>query len=319
MKKVYALVLKDGSSAYFEKENNHCWFIFENKNETTYESHSWEIWLSDSKSASVVDKDNVTLESVNTIINNGNTKRNIWVEEISEVDSLGEYYPRINKNNLGFKFEAFTNDQYLDEIRSYANLCKEMDEIFNYINPTPKNNQTFGHKCRELLILACTEFEYLVLQFLKENNYPAKKRYTTEDYYVAQEVFKLNEYAVQLKMYPMFGLIAPFYGWDKSQPTKSMRWYDSYNKVKHDRGGNFEESNLINMIFSVSAIHIILVAQYGERIFGNSALHEHKSPFHTKLVPRFKSTEIILPNLVMGVGVQWQKRMAYFDKHPFKS
>jgi hypothetical protein len=136
------------------------------------------------------------------------------------------------------------------------------------------------------------------------------------DYVVAKEVLNLGAYSVRLKMYPNLGLLLPFKGWNKAQPTKSVPWYDSYNKVKHDRGGNFEESSLINMVNSVAALHILLEAQYGRDIFGRGNESEFYSPFNTESRPKLTANEVFLPEFEIGKGLFWIKSVKYFVKHP---
>ncbi|MBL9151091.1 MAG: hypothetical protein JNK37_01330 [Verrucomicrobiales bacterium] len=51
--------------------------------------------------------------------------------------------------------------------------------------------------------------------------------------------------------------LAPFSEW-KQDPALSPSWYQSYNKVKHNRSINFPEASLNNVLHAIAACAIVL-------------------------------------------------------------
>ena len=60
-------------------------------------------------------------------------------------------------------------------------LLAKMQDIFETVEPGPSNLQTYGHKIRELLLLAAMEVEASWTAVLKANGY-VRDRFTTNDY-----------------------------------------------------------------------------------------------------------------------------------------
>jgi hypothetical protein len=236
--------------------------------------------------------------------------------ELYEVKYPGHYYPRIARENIDFNY---LSNEFQQDIRAYRNIQNALDELFNYIEPSVINFSSFGHKIRELLILACTEVEYLLLKVLTDNGYPDKKVYRTQDYVKCKEILKLDSFEVQLNQYPNLGVFKPFVSWNSSSPTKSIVWYDAYNSVKHNRGDNIHKANLENLLNAVSAIHILLESQYGNKIFKKwESYTEDRSMFYTVKAPVWELKEITVPILeqVYKVKTSWIGPRKYFEDFP---
>ena len=74
-------------------------------------------------------------------------------------------------------------------------------------------------------------------------------------------------------MFPGYGTLSPFRGWDTGKPTESLSWYADYNLTKHDRELGLHMATLGNLIMAVAAIYIMLAAQSGFEWFTNSPVH----------------------------------------------
>jgi len=61
-------------------------------------------------------------------------------------------------------------------------------------------------------------------------------------------------------------MLEPFKCWDETNATKSLKWYDAYNKTKHNKEENLADANLINAITAVAAVVILFRAQFGFEI-----------------------------------------------------
>lgn len=146
-------------------------------------------------------------------------------------------------------------------------LLDELIDIMSYIEPVKTNFNTYGHKIRELLIIACTEVEnHLVAIIKKSNLVKTNDRYTTADYVKLKDVAHLEEFAVKFRNYKSIKKLKPFKGWNDTNPTVSLKWYDSYNKTKHNSDLNFSNAKLIHVLEAVAAniiLHCVRFGPYG--------------------------------------------------------
>jgi len=134
-------------------------------------------------------------------------------------------------------------------------LLDKLDELFLYVEPDVLCLDTYSHKTRELLILACTEVENSWKHFLdRSGTIPANtKTFTTKDYVKVVEKLHLRDYQFKLRSYEHMPPVRPFQLWNNSSPTTSLSWYDAYNKTKHDRSQYFSSATLNNVINAVVA------------------------------------------------------------------
>jgi hypothetical protein len=144
-------------------------------------------------------------------------------------------------------------------------LIQRLDELLHFVEPSPGTLQTHSHKARELLILACTEVEGTWKAYLRiaGASPPAKGDFTTNDYVKLLGQLHLSEYQVSLPRYADIPPIRPFHSWSAAQPTKSLLWYDAYNKTKHDRSSHFIEATLRNCLQAVAANLVLFSVRFG--------------------------------------------------------
>ena len=173
-----------------------------------------------------------------------------------------------------------------------TSLFSGLVELFRYVEPSSTNDQCFGHRARELLILACTEVESHWKSVLLQNmaNPPASFKPATKDYIKLAPVLRLKDWRVTLKDYFGYRFIAPFERWDIAKPSQSLEWYSAYNAVKHDREGKFEQAQIQFVIEAMAAVHVMLAAQWGPEIHTNSFTGSF-SPFHIISMPTYAPNE----------------------------
>lgn len=205
----------------------------------------------------------------------------------------GEYYYRIyrpifkgrNTNVNGFiPYEkhrtssfvstAFNKNDFIQsdiaEIYSGVNqltiLLDSLNEIFKTIHPSTNNLNVYGNNIRNILILSCTEVETQLKGILKNNIEKPKSKYSTADYVKLKPLLKLDEYIISFTKFPWLLPLSPFENWNVNFPSQSIEWYSNYNLVKHDREDKFHFATLESVLNSVSAIAILLIAQYGKEL-----------------------------------------------------
>jgi hypothetical protein len=168
---------------------------------------------------------------------------------------FGSFYRAID---LGKRSESFV---------ALRILLHKLGAIFETIEPSTANQATYGHLVRELLLLACNEVESSWAAVLRENQYPATRNgWNTTDYVKLLGPMVLDAYKLSLRSYTDFPDFAPFESWNSSTPTKSLPWYDAYNKTKHDRESNLRYATLENAVHAVGAAVVMFCAQFGAEI-----------------------------------------------------
>jgi len=162
-------------------------------------------------------------------------------------------------------------------------LFAKMHDIFETVEPVPPNLQTYGHKIRELLLVASMEVEASWAAVLKANGY-VEDRYTTRDYVKLLAPMLLDSFSLELRSYPGSLIVVPFSGWTAQSPTQSLDWYHAYNQTKHNREECLCEATLGRAVNAVGAAAVMFYAQYG---YGSSIDDEQRS-----LIPKVFTLKI---------------------------
>lgn len=196
-------------------------------------------------------------------------KRVFGAEDIEDVtNDIGNTISGVWRPALLHKDEVLQGLQNTESERRLAEqalfiLIQRLDEILLFVEPTPNGLATFGHKSRELLILACTEVENNWTHYMKRAGIrPNARNYTTQDYVKLHKPLFLDEFGIALPLYPNIPLIRSFSGWDAVSPTQSLGWYDAYNKTKHDRSAYFELATVENAIKAVVAALVMFCVRF---------------------------------------------------------
>lgn len=226
---------------------------------------------------------------------------------------VGSYYPRVWRGVVSTckyykghmpEFNGVLGYSVRNQslVAAYS-LFDRLSDLFKYVEPDASNNSVYGHRIRELLILACTEVESNLRSVLSAITTPSKikARPNTQDYVKLLPVLKLSDYRLTLKGFTGYRFIRPFHGWNDQQPTKSISWYDSYNSVKHDREGDFNKATFGSLVDAMAAVHVLLLAQWGPEVFAESSLN-NSSPFHAIAHPIFDADEQYICPALAGSG-----------------
>ncbi|HWJ28837.1 MAG TPA: hypothetical protein VNS32_19990 [Flavisolibacter sp.] len=156
-------------------------------------------------------------------------------------------------------------------IRGYHILERDLIKLFEYIEPHDNNLNVFSHRTYELLLRASTEFELNCKKVLQANNYAKGGTWNIGDYFRINSAMKLSEYKVCINIWANNRKeFTPLAEWNNAS---SLCWYQAYNRVKHDRHGEFLNASLDNVLNAVSAVLCIVVAQ-----FNIYAFYEYQSP-----------------------------------------
>ncbi len=181
----------------------------------------------------------------------------------------GEYYGRISRpTDQGptdhglFPAGNIYKHEIANTVGQLTSLVARLRDVCRVVEPEASNFGAYGYSIREILILSAMEVESHCKAVLRANGF-TKPRLDTSDYIKVLSAMKLDEYAISFIAYPNIEPIRSFEHWDAVQPTKSLPFYDAYNKVKHDRESMFHLGTLEHTLNAVAACIVLAIAQFG--------------------------------------------------------
>ena len=150
-------------------------------------------------------------------------------------------------------------------VRGFLLLLKDVQELFDYIEPAAANLDCYSFRIHSLLMRACIEVEANCKAILKENGYSKNDDWNMKDYKKLNQTHFLSDYAVEMPVWTgADSMRQPFLAWSNN---KALPWYSAYNSTKHDRYASFPSATFRNLLDSCCGLLVLLSAQFGTHDF----------------------------------------------------
>lgn len=135
----------------------------------------------------------------------------------------------------------------------YLNLENRFINTTQYVEVDENNYQTFSIEYIGLLQSICAEIDTVMKEICEFNQQDFKKISDYYDKIMENPFFKniINEETIYI--YKKIN-IKPFNKWNEK---KSLKWWESYNDVKHERVTKYKNGNLENVLYALSALYIL--------------------------------------------------------------
>lgn len=160
---------------------------------------------------------------------------------------------------------ANSPEQY---IRAFLLLQRDLQFLFDYIEPCENNLNCYSYRTHEILLRACIEIESNLKAIFLENGYIKKGDMTMDDYKKIEISHKLSSYQVKIPIWKGNGDIrTPFVAWKNNKP---LIWYQAYNQTKHNRHEAFSLATFENMLDAVCGLLVVLSSQFWTHDFSPS-------------------------------------------------
>jgi hypothetical protein len=160
---------------------------------------------------------------------------------------------------------ANSPEQY---IRAFLLLQKDLQLLFDYIEPADNNLKCYSYRVHELLLRACIEIEANFKAILFENGFTKRGDTNMDDYKKIETSHRLSSYQIIIPVWHGQGNIrTPFAAWKEGKP---LPWYQAYNQTKHDRHEAFSMATFENMLDAVCGLVIVLSSQFWTHEFSAS-------------------------------------------------
>ena len=153
--------------------------------------------------------------------------------------------------------------------RAFGVLERDLNELFDYIEPCEENSETYSHRTYAQLGRAAMEVEGLLsigFRAAGEN----ECRLSMKDYRRLNGVYRLSEYSIRVPVWDGHGAqFRPFERFTADEDPRPV-WWDCYNFAKHNRVEKFHEATLSAAVQATGGALVCLFAQIAGLAFGAS-------------------------------------------------
>lgn len=157
-------------------------------------------------------------------------------------------------------------------VRAFLILLKDLQELFDYIEPADKNLACYSYRIHALLLRACVEVEANCKAILRENGYSRSGDWNMGDYKKIEKTHLLSAYEVKVPNWNgTRATRSPFSGW--ASKGGALPWYQAYNTTKHDRHSQFDEATFEHLIDACCGLLVLLSAQFETNDFSPGNTH----------------------------------------------
>lgn len=157
-------------------------------------------------------------------------------------------------------------------VRAFLLLLKDLQELFDYVEPADNNLSCYSYRIHSLLLRSCVEVEANCKAILKENGYSKPRDMNMDDYKKINTTHRLSSYQVKVPYWNgNKDIRIPFSAW----PTGgALPWYQAYNTTKHNRLAEFKEATFEHLLDACCGVLVVLSAQFETNDFtpGNTLL-----------------------------------------------
>jgi len=155
-------------------------------------------------------------------------------------------------------------------IRAFLLVQKDLQTLFDYIEPSDQNLPCHSFRIHELLLRTCIEIEANCKAVLRENGYTASGDWNMRDYRKLNASHRLSSYEVRIPVWRgNKSQRQPFANWATG---KALPWYTAYNATKHDRHESFDQATFQHLTDAVCGLVALLTAQFLHHEFPGKAV-----------------------------------------------
>lgn len=147
----------------------------------------------------------------------------------------------------------------------FLSIEADLERCSRFVDFSDQNYQAYSVEFARIIMAASAEVDTVAKELCKliDPNSQAKNIVEYAGVILGRYSNLIN---VEISI-PRYELkIKPWDGWSNNS---SPDWWQSYNKIKHDRTAHFSRANLINSVKSVSGLLLLLLYYYKAKNGGN--------------------------------------------------
>lgn len=165
--------------------------------------------------------------------------------------------------NIITQWNAYQNQDWFKLANAYCTnrfgaIESRMYGVFRYIELHQDNGNTFSYELASILRDCGSVFNSTMDAIVKGSGFITKSESSFRDYKQFFLSHDPNIYTYSLQIRSLFpnGAIAPFKGMEIAPYVP--KWWDAYNRIKHNEHEEFKSGNLDNCINALSSLALIL-------------------------------------------------------------
>ena len=146
----------------------------------------------------------------------------------------------------------------------YLSIEKMMKNTSQYVCPSKFNKNTYSDEFMKIILLSCSEIDSILKLICKENNVVLNDREYNMSVYAKvlenQDNIKKQAFSPKCATSSMndFFICLPFETLDGNKKCAGLKWWEDYQKLKHNRLENAGAGNLENAVCAITAHYILL-------------------------------------------------------------
>ena len=154
-------------------------------------------------------------------------------------------------------------------VRAFLVLLKDLQELFDYVEPAYGNLECYSYRIHSFLLRACVKVEANCKAILTENGYICPGDWNMRHYCKIEKTHLLSGCEVLVPNWSGdHSVRTPFAAWGSGE---SLAWYKAYNDSKNDRHGQFAKANFEHLLAACCGLLVLLSSQFGTNDFSPSA------------------------------------------------
>lgn len=193
-------------------------------------------------------------------------------------------------------------------VAAFALLEAQLQSLLEYVPFIHQNESVVSPRAIPILMEACSLIDSVLRDsFRSTGRSPFRELAST-----SEPVLQLDDCTSLMLVSPL-RLVRPFCGWTTTVP----RWWQAYNKVKHDRLANFAEGVLCHSVEAVAGLHQVLArsSQLTGNLIKAGWFNEEDSAFESLVTnraagvspPEIAAESRLFVSPVRGQFVDWSQ------------
>lgn len=143
--------------------------------------------------------------------------------------------------------------------RYFVGLEDDLVKLSRFIEISEKNFDVYSIELVRLILSTCSEID-AVLKLLCALHCPEEQPGRITDYY--KNISSDMRQKIKKESVNIIGSTIKIFPWKVWSKNKGPIWWKEHNDIKHQRSLNFEKSNLINFLNSLSGLFVSLIYYY---------------------------------------------------------
>lgn len=140
--------------------------------------------------------------------------------------------------------------------KHYLSIEEDFIKTNRYVEVDKRNFQTFSVEYVKLLQLIGSEFDVVSKEICRYYGYSNKKNIYEYASIIIPNFTEICSQKLMIKNNSSI-IIGPLSDWTIQPEYKSPKWWESYNKIKHDRVNKYDHASLENVLLGLASLYLV--------------------------------------------------------------